>query len=175
MNTNNKYLAWVKRHKVWSAVIAFFVLMVIVSAANPPEEKKTEQPQSTAQTQPAQDKPQQAQPAQTTAPKYEVLKEYGTGGKAVLIDPADATDEKLTLLGRELDKKYGNESIVRVGVFTDRKYALISTDFEAIGNMSDADTKAYDQAYAAQFNVNKNSGLKQYILRPSRDAKEIKL
>lgn len=175
MSKLNKYFDWAKRHKIWAAVLATFLLFVIVSAANPPEDKPKEQKQSASTSQPTETKQEQPKPQQPAAPKYEVLKEYGTGGKAVLIDPADASDDKLTLLGKELDKKYGSETLVRIGVFTDRKYALISTDFDAIGNMSDADTKAYDQAYAAQFNVNKNTNFKQYILRPSLDAKEIKL
>lgn len=172
---DNKYLAWAKRHKVWTGVIAFFLITFIISAANPPEKKKIEQKQSTpSPAQAVREEPKQ-QPAQPSVPKYEVVKEYGVGGKAILIDPTDATDEKLTLLGKELDKKYGKETLVRIGIFTDKKYALISADFDAIDKMSDSESKAYDQAYAAQFNINKNSGLKQYVLRPSLDAKRVEL
>jgi hypothetical protein len=175
--SEKKYLTWAKHHKVWSVVIAFFVITIIAGVVNPPKDKKAEPAQSTPQqVQPvAQETVQQEQPVQPSVPKYEILKEYGTGGKVMLIDIADATDEKLTLLGKEFDSKYGKDTFTRIGVFTDRKYALISSDIGAIDSMSDTESKEYDQAYVAQFNINKSSNFKQYVLRPSRDAKVINL
>ncbi len=179
MFTNNKAVAWAKRHKVWSSIIAFFVITFIFGSLLPEPEKKTDiqqatKPQPAQQTQKPTEQPKQ--PTITT-PKYEVVTEFGNNksNKSVLVSAADATDEKLTLLGKELNSKYGSPSIVRIGIFTDKHYAEVFADFNAIGNLSDTEAKAYDQAYVGQLNINKNSGLKEFVIRPSRDAKTIKL
>lgn len=174
---NSKYLDWIKHHKVWSAVIAFFLLALIAGIANPPEEKKAEQQNSPAQNQTTQEQSHETQSAQSTIPKYEIVKEFGTNNsnKAVLISADNAMDEKLVLLGKELNNKYSDSDFIRIGIFTDRQHAETYADIDKVFSLEGDEATAYDNAYVAQFNINKSTGLKEYVLRPSRDAKEISL
>jgi len=173
---------WVKVHKVWSAVIAFFVFVVIVGAFGGGD--KTKQNNTTATpTQPVATKTESTpkttttttQPQQTV-PKYDLVGEYGQGGKVYVISPADATEDKLTLIGKDLDKKFGSDTFARIGIYTDKSQAQIMANNPLdAANLEGAAADAYDKAYVAQFNVNKNTGLKQFTITLNGQSKDIKL
>jgi hypothetical protein len=124
---------------------------------------------------PKADTPVAEQPkvSQPTAPEYSVV--TGNGNEAIVISHTDATEEKLILLGKKLNEVYGSKSFARVGVFTDSKYALLSTDTEAVFSLTGDESDAYDASYVAQFNVNKNTGYKQYTITLSGSSKEVNL
>jgi len=168
---------WIKQHKVKSVIIAFLLITFIGFLATPKPEQEAQQQagnnaETITQTKP---EPRTETIKQLESPKYEIVKEFGNAGKAVIISPEDVSEDKLTLLGKELNKKYGSNEFARIGVFTDREQALIHADIDKASSLEGQAATIYDQAYVAQFNVNRNSNLKQYTLSPTRDAKEIKL
>jgi len=168
---------WVKAHKIWSAVIAFFILVIIIGATggdkNKQENKTSAPAQSTTTQQPeAQAKPQ----PEPSVPKYDLVGEYGQGGKVYVISPSDATEEKLTLIGKDLNKRFGSETFARIGIYTDKAQAQIMANNPLdAANLEGAAADAYDKAYVAQFNVNKNTDLKQFTVTLNGESKEIKL
>jgi hypothetical protein len=167
---------WIKSHKILAGIIAVVILIVIAGLAGGNDKKKTENntpsptPTTTQQTnsQPTQ--------AQSAVPKYELVGEYGNGGKAYVISPTDATQEKLTLIGKDLNKRFGSDSFARIGIYTDRAQAQIIVNNPAdAANLEGAAADAYDKAYVAQFNVNKSTRLKTYVIYLNGSSKEVKL
>lgn len=162
---------WIKSHKIMAGIIAFIALIVIIAAAGgdkPKQESNTVTPTQAQTT-----KQETTEPA---IPKYELVGEYGQGGKAYVIAPSDATEDRLTLIGKDLNTRFGSETFVRISIFTDRAQAQTMVDDPLkAASLEGAEADAYDKAYVAQFNVNKNSGLKQFVIFPMGENKEIEL
>ncbi len=168
---------WIIKHKIWSGVIAFFVLIVIVGAASGDDTKQENNTPAPAQSAATQQAETQAKPQpEPTVPKYELVGEYGQGGKVYVISPADATEEKLTLIGKDLNKQFGSETFARISIFTDKTQAQIMANNPLdAANLEGAAADAYDKAYVAQFNVNKNSDLKEFTIMLNGQTKEVSL
>lgn len=167
---------WVKEHQALSVVAsviilvtALILLMAFTRGSNP---KTATPPQPTQQSEQAVDN---TKPASTT-PAYELVGEFGQGGKAYVISPSDATEDKLILLGQELDKQFGSSDFARISVYTDKAQAqIIVNDPLGPAALEGAAGEAYDNAYVAQFNVNKNTGLKRFMIYLGGEGKDINL
>lgn len=169
--------SWIKSHKIATGIVAFVVLILIIAAGGG-DKSKTKQESTTtpAQTQTPKQEAVTQKPAEPVVPKYNLVGEYGQGGKAYVIAPSDATEDKLTLIGKDLYKRFGSETFARIGIYTDKAQAQIIVDDPlTAANLEGAAADAYDKAYVAQFNINKNSGLKQFVIFPMGQNKEIKL
>ncbi len=171
---------WVKSHKVLACILAFVALVIIVSAAGS-DKKKTEN-KTTPATKPATNSQPSAAPQsqpQASVPKYELVGEYGKGGRVYVIAPTDSTEEKLTLICKGLNKKYGSDSFARLSIFTDQAQAQIMANNPLdAANLEGNAATAYDKAYVAQLNINKSTGLKQCEIHPNGldgENKEVKL
>ena len=137
---------WIKAHKIWTGVIAFILIAVFAGGGQNPA------PSTSSDTN------------RVATPKYELIGEYGQGGRIYLISPEDATEKKLTSIGKELDKKFGSDAFARIGIFIDRDQAKIATDPLKAAGLEGEAGDAYDRAYVAQFNINKDTGLKQFVI-----------
>jgi hypothetical protein len=170
---------WIKRHKVLTGLIVLILLIVVAGAAGGGDKKTKQNNQTASTTQtPAnqQNQPKTQTVKQPTVPKYELVGEYGQGGRVYVIAPSDASEEKLTLIGKDLNKKFGSDSFARIGIYTDKSQAQIMANNPlAAANLEGAAADAYDKAYVAQFNINKNTGLKQYTIMLNGQDKEITL
>jgi len=168
---------WIKAHKVWSAVIAVLIIIVIAGAVGGGKDKnKTENNTATTSKPTSEQTTSQPQQSQPAVPKYELVGTFGNGGKAYVISPSDATEEKLTLIGKDLNKRFGSDSFARIGIYTDRSQAQIIVDDPLKpANLEGAAADAYDKAYVAQFNVNKSTGLRQYTIYLNGSTKEVSL
>jgi hypothetical protein len=165
---------WIKAHKLLSAIIATIVIIIIAGIAGGGKNKNNESADNTTATSSQSSKIQpQIQP---TVPKYELVGEYGQGGKAYVITPNEATEDKLTLIGKDLNKRFGSASFARIGIYTDSAQAQIIVDDPLkAANLEGAAAAAYDKAYVGQFNINKSTGLKQFVIYLNGSSKEIKL
>jgi len=165
---------WIKTHKIWSAVIAIILIIIIAGAAggNKKNPTTTASNSKSSTQQPATTQPQTPE----AAPDYQLIGTFGQGGKAYVISPADATEAKLTLIGKDLNKKFGSDDFARIGIYTDRSQAqIIVNDPNQPANLEGTAADAYDKAYVAQFNVNKNTNYKQYVIYLNGSQKEVTL
>lgn len=170
---------WNKEDMVVPGVVAFLVLLVIWNVADNVSTKPEQAKTPTTQSQTTNSKPvlkPTTTPQQPAVPKYDLVGEFGNGGKAYVIAPGDATIAKLTLIGKDLDKKYGSDDFARIGIYTEREQAQIIVDDPlGPGNLEGDAADAYDKAYVAQFNVNKYSGFKKFFVMLNGKQTEINL
>lgn len=168
---------WITKHKILSGVIAFLILAVTFGAFGADKTKQEDGTTTPSQSETAQQTATQAKPQpEPSIPNYDLVGEYGQGGRVYVISPADATEDKLTLIGKDLNKRFGAETYARIGIYTDKTQAqILSNNPIDAANLDGAAADAYDKAYVAQFNVNKNSGLKQYVIYLNGSQKEIDL
>lgn len=131
--------------------------------------KNTASKTASNQIQPAQ--PQPSQPA----PRYYLVSTYGQGGRTYVIDSADATEDKLILVGKDLNKLFGSDDIARIGIYTDPSQAQIGAESAQATALQGDAAAAYYKAYVAQLNINKSTGLKQFTIMLNGQTKEIQL
>lgn len=167
---------WIKSHKFITGIIVFILLVGIVSSGSNKDENKSASktaPTSTSATEQKTTETKAAQPS-VNVPSYDLVD--GKSVKVAIISSSDATTEKLTLIGKDLNKRFGSDFIQRIGVFTDKTQAMImaSNPLDA-ANLEGAAANAYDKAYVAQFNVNKSTGLKTYVIMLHGSQTEVKL
>lgn len=167
---------WIIRHKVISSVLGVILLLIVIGAISDGSKKTPTTQSNTNASTASQVSKQEKQPkvAPPSVPKYDLVGEYGQGGKVYVIAPNDATEAKLTLIAKDLNKRFGSDSFARISIFTDRSQAqiLANNPLDA-ANLEGAAADAYDKAYVAQFNVNKSSGLKQFTIRLNGNQKDI--
>jgi|GEM_PF-6516409 len=167
-----------KKKQAIVLIIGIILIVLIVGGVSGGKPKSTPVKSATVTPSVTQTKTN-SQKEQTPAPivpSYTLVGSYGNGGKTYVIDPADATEEKLTLIGKDLNKKFGSDDFARLGIYTDRSQAKIMSDNPLdAANLEGAAADAYDKAYVAQFNVNKSTGLKKFFIFPMGENKEIKL
>jgi hypothetical protein len=119
-------------------------------------------------------------PGKTSKPKpdYQLVGEFGPNKdiKAILIDPANATEAKLTAIGKKLDAKYGSADLVRLGVYTDKKQAeiMLKDPLQPL-TLKGAAADAYTKAHVAQYTVNKSTNTKTYTIFLHGSSKEVTL
>lgn len=126
------------------------------------------------QSQVTQSQAVQAQ-SQEPTPRYYLVSTYGQGGRTYVIDSADATEDKLTLIGKDLNKLFGSDDMARIGIYTDPQQAQIGVDSTQVAALQGEADKAYDNAYVAQLNINKSTNLKQFFVYLNGSTKEVKL
>lgn len=151
----------------------FFVIAFIGGFINSASTIKTDNNQANSQPQAQQT---EQKPAEPTIPQYDLVGEYGQGGKVFVTDPSNATEAQLTLIGKDLDKKYGSSSFARISIFIDKAQAqILANNPIAPASLEGAAGEAYDKAYVAQFNINKSTGLKEYMIMLNGQDKQIQL
>jgi hypothetical protein len=100
---------------------------------------------------------------QQPTPRYYLVSTYGDDGKTYVIDPANATEAQLTLIGRDLDDNFGFEN-AKIGIYTDPAQAQIGANPSQVSSLQGDAATAYKNAYVAQFNVDKKSNTKQLLV-----------
>lgn len=165
--------SWIKNHKILTGALAFILIVIIAGIAGSGDKKTTSSSQPSTITQTTAPKPAEQQPS---VPKYDLVGEYGQGGRVYVISPSDATEAKLTLIGKDLDKKFGSDSFARISIFTVKSQAQIMANNPLdAANLEGKAAAAYDKAYVAQFNINQSTSLKQFTIMLNGQDKEVSL
>ena len=154
---------WVKSHKLWSIVIALVILAIAGAASS--GNNKTNENKTQVKAEPSTPATAKQTP-QVMLPQYSLV---GSSGSVhvYVISPTDATEEKLTALGKNLYTQFSADNIARISIFTDKAQAKIMADNPlAPADLQGNAATEYDKAYVAQLNTNKNTGLKEYYIYP---------
>lgn len=159
--------SWFVRHKILTVLLGLIVLGIIGSVL--PEQQRTSTNQDNAQVNSQTNEQSDAAPE---VPQYELVGEFGQGGKVYVIDPADANEERLTLIGKDLNKRFGSDTFARISIFTDRKQAtILADDPGSVLDLEGAAADSYELAFVAQFNINQTTDYKEFIIFPATVAK----
>lgn len=85
--------------------------------------------------------------------------------QAIVIAPEQATDENLRALGEELNKKYGSQQLVWIGIFTDKELAARFEEYSSEKGMSATTQAAYEKAWVGLYTRVEGTGLDNLVIQ----------
>ncbi len=165
----NRILSWIKKHKIATAII--IIILLTFAVVPPPDDESGEISQATSSEEQVSDEAQQEAEEKVL---YELVSEDGNV-KSVVILKQDPTEEDIKAVGKQIDSEYGDEDFIRIGIFSNKEQATIHTNVDAVLELKGKNAEKYDDAYVAQYNINQATGLKEYILYPSKSAQRVSL